>query len=129
MKTQELEERICQEALFDAELIANNAAPTFSAFLVECAERAEIKRSDIIRALNVDRNYGYQLINGTRMPARPQVLRMALLLRLDVSSAQKLLNLAGREALYVRRPEDARVVYCLEHDTPYEKACAFVWGE
>lgn len=64
MKTQELEERIRQEALFDAELIANNAAPTFSAFLVECAERAEIKRSDIIRALNVDRNYGTSLLTA-----------------------------------------------------------------
>lgn len=129
MKTEELEDRIRRTTHFNAALIDNNAAPTFSAFVAACAEQAGAKRAELIRALNVDRNYGYQLLNGTRLPTRAQVVRIALFLRLDVKCAQKLLNLAGREALYVRRPEDARVVYCLEHDMPFEEACAFVWGE
>lgn len=130
MKTEDLENKIRNSKRYSERLFeADNTLPSFMEFLSCCMKKRDVKRSQLIRAIDVDRNYGYQLINGTRAPTRVQVIKMALYLELDFKATQKLLNLAGREALYVRRPEDARTVYCIEHNIPYKKAFEFIWGE
>lgn len=129
MKTEELESKIKRTKRLDMNLIAENAPPSFAEYMQELIVQSGIKRSELIKALNVDRNYGYQMINGTRTPTRMQLLHIALYLKLDLKSTQRLLNLAGREALYVRRPEDAKTVHCLEHPMDFKRACEFIWGE
>ena len=129
MKTEELEAKIKRTKRLDMQLIQDNAPPSFAIYMQELITQNGIKRSELIKALNVDRNYGYQMINGTRTPTRIQLLRMALYMKLDLKCTQRLLNLAGREALYVRRPEDAKTVHCLEHPMDYKRACEFIWGE
>lgn len=113
----------------DMKVIKDNPPPEFSEYVIERLKERNIKRSVLIRVLNVDRNYGYQILNGTRVPTREQIIHIALFLGLDYPSAQKMLTLAKRDCLYVRRREDARIVHCLEHHLPYEKACEFIWGE
>ena len=129
MKTEELEAKIRRTKRLDMDLISENAPPTFSMYLQDLLKESGTKRSELIKALNVDRNYGYQMINGTRVPTRIQILRIALYIKLDLKRTQRLLNLAGREALYVRRPEDAKTVHCLEHPRDFKSACEFIWGE
>lgn len=129
MKTEELEAKIRRTKRLDMGLISDNAPPTFAIFMQDVMEECGVKRSELIKALNVDRNYGYQMLNGTRNPTSVQVLRIALYIKLDLKRTQRLLNLAGREALYVRRPEDAKTVHCLEHPMDFKKACQFIWGD
>lgn len=129
MKTEELEAKIRRTKSLDMKLIADNAPPSFTEYLQDLLTETGTKHSVLIKALNVDRNYGYQLLNGTRTPTRIQILRIALYIKLDLKRTQRLLNLAGREALYVRRPEDAKTVHCIEHHTDYKTACEFIWGE
>lgn len=129
MKTEDIEEKIRRTKRLDMDLIAKNPPPELSEFIQQQLDERGIKKSALIKALNVDRNYGYQMLNGTRIPTRHQLIKIALFLELDLKKAQRLLNLAGREALYVRRPEDARAVHCLEHPKEYRKACEFIWGE
>lgn len=129
MKTEEIESKIKCTKRLDMNMIADNPPPSFSEYIQRILEERGIKKSKLIKALNVDRNYGYQMLNGTRTPTRAQIIRIALYIKLDFSQTQRLLNLAGREALYVRRPEDAKAVHCLEHPMEFEKACEFIWGE
>lgn len=129
MKTEEIESKIKRTKRLDMNMIADNPPPSFSEYIQRILEERGIKKSKLIKALNVDRNYGYQMLNGTRTPTRAQIIRIALYIKLDFSQTQRLLNLAGREALYVRRPEDAKAVHCLEHPMEFEKACEFIWGE
>lgn len=129
MKTEELEARVKRSKNLNMELIENNPPPSYAVYVDELLSQAGVKRSELIKALNVDRNYGYQMLNGTRMPARDQLIKIALYLGLGLKTTQRLLNLAGREALYVRRPGDAKAIHCLEHHTEYKKACEFIWGE
>ena len=63
----------------------------------------------------MDRNYAYQLFNGTRRPTRNFLLRLALLLKLPEEETQRLLKVAGRPALYARNRRDAAVLYGLTH--------------
>ena len=109
-------------------VIEENTPPALSEYIIECMTEKGIKRSELIRALNMDRNYGYQILNGTRSPTRRQLIHIGLFLGLSVYQVQKMLTLGERDSLYVRRPEDAKIVHCLEHHMDYEKACEFIWG-
>lgn len=129
IKTVDIERMIKRTKHLDMKVIEDNPPPEFSEYVIERLKERNIKRSVLIRVLNVDRNYGYQILNGTRVPTREQIIHIALFLGLDYPSAQKMLTLAKRDCLYVRRREDVRIVHCLEHHLPYEKACEFIWGE
>ncbi|WP_432651198.1 hypothetical protein [Huintestinicola sp.] len=127
MQTADIERMIKRTKNLNMGVIEANPPPTFSEYVLSLLEEKGVKRSRLILALNMDRNYGYQILNGTRIPTRQQIIHMALFLGLDVAQTQKLLTLGKREALYVRRPEDAKIVHCLEHKMSYEKACEFIW--
>ncbi|MGN0675426.1 MAG: hypothetical protein ACI4KG_06725 [Oscillospiraceae bacterium] len=109
-------------------VIEENSPPTLSEYLLACLNEKGVKRSKLIRELNIDRNYGYQILNGTRTPTRQILIHIGLYLGLEVAQVQKMLTLGERDVLYVRRPEDAKIVHCLEHKLPYEEACEFIWG-
>ncbi|MGN0695472.1 MAG: helix-turn-helix domain-containing protein [Oscillospiraceae bacterium] len=111
------------------EIIEENAPPSLSEYIVQCINEKGMKRSELIRALNIDRNYGYQILNGTRTPTRKQIIHIGLFLGLELAQVQKMLTLGERDVLYVRRPEDARIVHCIEHHIEYEQACEFIWGD
>lgn len=128
MKTADIERMIKRTKNLNLKLIEEEPPPTFSEYVLSLLEEKGVKRSRLILALNIDRNYGYQILNGTRIPTRRQIIIIGLFLGLDVAQVQKLLTLGKREALYVRRPEDAKIVHCLEHKLPYAKACEFIWG-
>lgn len=111
------------------DVILDNPPPEFSGYIQDILEDKGVRRSDLIRALNIDRNYGYQILNGTRRPTKQQIIRIGLFLKLNAAQVQEMLCMCERVALYVRRPEDAKAIHCLEHETDYEKACEFIWGE
>ncbi len=81
-----------------------------------CALLAErgMTTKDAIRALGLDRSYGYQLFNGTRRPTRAALIRLAVLLELDLAGTNRLLQIGGRSPLYPRVREDAAVIFAIE---------------
>lgn len=109
--------------------IIENPPPAFQVYLQELLKEKSVKKSALIWALNVDRNHGYPMLNGTRLPTRVQLLHIAVYCRFDTKQTQRLLMLAGRGVLYVRRPEDAKTMHCLEHPMEYMQACQFIRGE
>lgn len=128
MKTVDIEKMIKRTKRLNMKIIEENAPPALSEYIIDCLNEKGIKRSELIRALNVDRNYGYQILNGTRTPTRQQIIHIGLFLGLEVAQVQKMLMLGERDVLYVRRPEDAKAVHCLEHHISFEEACEFIWG-
>ncbi len=129
IRTVDIERMIKRTKHLNMQLIEDNPPPELSSFILDCMREKNVKRSALIRVLNIDRNYGYQILNGTRMPTRIQLIHIGLFLKMDVVQVQKMLTLGKRDSLYVRRPEDAKIVHCLEHKMSYDKACEFIWGE
>ncbi len=103
--------------------------PEFTGYIQSIIEDKGVKRSDLIRALNLDRNYGYQILNGTRRPTKQHIIRIGLFLRMSLEQVQEILCMCERATLYEKRPEDAKVIYCFEQGMDYEKACEYIWGE
>ncbi|MCM1191523.1 MAG: helix-turn-helix transcriptional regulator [Butyrivibrio sp.] len=127
MLTSDIEKKLEQAEKFDEDLIRENPCPELSNFLSRCMERAGISRSECISALDLDRSYGYQILNGTRIPTRECLIRMGLLFGLSIEDLQRMLNMAGRHSLYVRDMFDAKVFYAIKHKMSYQAAVAFIW--
>ncbi len=129
MITSQLEERLLSTAEFDEELITENVCPDLCEILGEYIDKAGITRSELIRGLDLDRTYGYQLLNGTRNPTRKHLIQIGLFLRLDVDSLQRLLKTGRKKPLYVRDMFDARVYFAVGHKMSFKEALEFIWGE
>lgn len=128
MLTAELEERLKTTGDFDEGMIENNAPPELADVLSKYIDESNISKADVIRTLNVDRNYGYQILNGTRAPTRNCLIRIGLILKLDADQINYLLRLAGKQPLYVRNLVDAKVFYAVKHNMEYPEAVDFIWG-
>ena len=129
MDTNELYQRIVKNEEYQEQLVLDNPHPEFTAYLSSLMERRGVSRARLIRVLNVDRVYGYQLLNGIRRMKRDQVILCGLYLGLDLTEMDRLLRLAEREKLYVKDPHDARVVFAVGKGMNFEKARSFVWHE
>lgn len=127
MLTSDIEKKLEKNGKFDENLIKENLCPDLRDFLSICMEHAGISRADCISALDLDRSYGYQILNGTRIPTRDCLIRIGLLLGLSAEDFQRMLNIAGRRSLYVKNMLDAKVFYAIKHKMNYKDAVAFVW--
>ena len=70
---------------------------------------------DVIVGCNLSRSYAYQLLNGNRAPTKSFLLKLAFMLKLPETEAQRLLKIAGRHPLYARNRRDAAILYGLSH--------------
>ncbi len=127
--TTDLERKIREEQDFDEEAVLDNKAPDIHILINKYIIENNIPHTEIIRKLNVERSYGYQILNGKRVPTRTQLIRIGLIFKLSFKELQRMLKIAGKEVLYARNITDARVIYSLEHGLDYEKACEFIWEE
>lgn len=128
MLTTDLEQELKKPGAFDESTIEDNAPPQLSDVLNKYIDEKKMKKADVIRILNVDRNYGYQIFNGTRLPTRNSIIQIALILKLDTDQINYLLQLAGKSPLYVRNIVDAKVFYAVQHNMEYFDAVDFIWG-
>ncbi|MEE3467819.1 MAG: hypothetical protein VZQ83_05205 [Eubacterium sp.] len=69
---------------------------------------------DLIPGLGYERSYTYQMFNGTRVPTRVFLLRLAILLKLDYEETQRTLFVTGNTLLYAKIQFDAVMIYALE---------------
>lgn len=127
MLTKDIEEKLNRFNDFNEEIIENNAPPELYVLLNKYISDKKMKKADVIRKLNIDRNYGYLILNGTRMPTRNCIIQMSIMLGLEVEEIDYLLRLAGKSPLYVRNIVDARVFYAVKHHMNYFDAIDFIW--
>lgn len=129
MKTANIEEELENSDGFNERIITENPPPKLHVLLNAYMKEKGLTKTDVIRRLNIDRNYGYQVMCGKRTPTRNMLIRMALMFELNVEQTNYLLKLADKSMLYVRNFLDARVFYSIKHQMSYDNAIEFVWGE
>ena len=129
MQTSDIEEKLNTPAEFDNEMIEHNQPSELSDVLNRYINEKKMTKAEVIRILNVSRNYGYQILNGTRALTRNILLQISLILKLDIEQINYLLRLAEKPQLYVRNIVDARVFYAVKHHMKYLDAVDFIWGK
>ena len=117
--TDDLSKTLSSASSIDDYLKENEADLTPTPFIIQLeqylADR-NLKRSDLIKQMLIDRRYVYNLFDGSRKnPSREIVLQLCLAMKLSVSEANHLLNAAGVNELYARSPFDSVIIYCLQN--------------
>ena len=70
----------------------------------------------VIKKSQIDRTYGHQIFNGTRIPSRDKLIQLAFGFGLSLDETQTLLKKAGKSTLYAKVKRDAACIYGLSHD-------------
>lgn len=93
---------------------SSEGTQTLSEYLESLLESKGLKKSDIIRDADLQRNYGYQVFSGLRTPGRNKLLALCLSMQLTVKEAQYVLKLAGEGTLYSKNRRDAILIFALQ---------------
>lgn len=79
-----------------------------------CEERGLIPEQ-VIKKAQIDRTYGHQIFNGTRIPSRDKLIRLAFGFELSLEETQNLLKAAERSLLYPKIKRDAAIIFGITH--------------
>lgn len=86
------------------------------AYLSKLLKEHHLQPGNLIRDLELERSYAYQILRGTRKPTRILLLRIGFYLQLSLSEFQRMLSICQRAILYPRNRFDAAIIYALEHN-------------
>lgn len=88
---------------------------SISKYLRELCEERGMVPEQVIKKAQIDRTYGHQIFNGTRIPSRDKLIQIAFGFGLSMDETQKLLKSAGKSALYPKFKRDAAIIFGISH--------------
>ncbi|MEG2788587.1 MAG: hypothetical protein RR942_12305 [Romboutsia sp.] len=77
-----------------------------------CSEK-NISKSSLIKNAEIDRTYGYQILNGTKKPSRDKILKLCISANLNLEESNKALKLGNVGELYPKNPRDSVIIFAL----------------
>ena len=94
-------------------LAVPDASITLTSYFSEKLAEKAATASEVIRASQIQRNYGYQILNGQKKPGRDKVIALCLALSLSLDETQKALTISGDGLLYPRKCRDSILIFCI----------------
>lgn len=116
--TNTLQNRIIRANSFRNVLEKNGdafAEQSVSEYLNVLCGKYNVTPAEAIRQAHIERTYGYQIFNGTRVPSRDKLLQIAIGMGLSLEDTQDLLKTSGKSPLYPRIKRDAACIFGLSH--------------
>ncbi len=86
---------------------------SFTEYLDQKIEESHLKKSEIIRTIDMSRSYAYEVFNGFKNPSRDKVIMLAFGMKMDYEETQKLLIKAKHNPLHPKDRRDSIIMYCL----------------
>lgn len=94
------------------EILASSVSPiSFPAYINEKLADHHLSAADVIRASEIQRNYGYQILNGQKQPSRDKVIALCLALSLSLNETQRALTISQNGLLYPRIRRDSVLIF------------------
>lgn len=87
----------------------------FVHYLNDLLEKYNISKSDLLIKTTIQRNYGYQIMNGTKEGGRDKIIQIALAIKTNLDECNHLLDLSNNGNLYAKRKRDALLIYALNN--------------
>lgn len=101
-------------------VLENNAGEfeelTVSDYLSMLCSKYDKVPEHVIKKSQIDRTYGHQIFNGTRLPSRDKLIQLAFGFELSLEETQKLLRVSGKSTLYAKVKRDAVCIYAITHN-------------
>lgn len=110
--------KILKNANSAEEFIENNFDDiknmTFVEYLTQCMAGHNMNRAQVIDGANIQKNYGYQIFDGSKKPSRDKVLALCFSMALSLDETNRLLKLSDHAILYPRIKRDSIIIFALE---------------
>lgn len=88
---------------------------SISEYLNELLEEKQLKKSEVIRRANLDKNYAYQIFNGNKLnPSRNKVLMISIGMGLTLTETRRLLKICNQSDLYIRNARDSVIIFGID---------------
>ncbi len=87
---------------------------SFTEYLTQCMNSRNMTRAKVIDGANIQKNYGYQIFDGSKKPSRDKVLSLCFSMALSVEESNRLLKLSDHAILYPRIARDSIISFALE---------------
>ena len=87
---------------------------TFPEYLNELMCARSMTSSRLISEAQIQRNYGYQILDGRRNPSRDKVISLCLALKLELPETQRALTLTKNGQLYSKNKRDSILIFSLQ---------------
>lgn len=87
---------------------------SFSEYLNEKIRESGKTAAFIIQTAQIQRNYGYQILDGSKNPGRNKVIALSLALQLLLEDTQRALILSGESILYSKNKRDSILIFSVQ---------------
>lgn len=74
-----------------------------------------LKKANIIKAADLDRTYGYQILSGKKYASRDKILRLCIAAKFTLEETNRLLSLGSYSRLYSKDRRDVVLAFALNH--------------
>ena len=99
---------------YTSSLSEHTGHTSFEEYMTAYLKEHHISESELIQSSQIQRNYAYQILNGSKNPGREKVLALCLAAGMNYEETQRALTLAGWGKLYPRRKEDSVIIFAIE---------------
>ncbi len=101
-----------------SQFIFNNKGSFFEddieLFWKNIISRSNLSNSQIINMADFSYCYFYEVIGGRKAPTKDKVVRLALVMKMDITECQQALRLSGRASLHPNNRRDCILIYSIE---------------
>ena len=73
-----------------------------------------LKKSEVIQQAEIERTYGYQILNGTKKPSRDKLIQLCFGAKFTFEETQMALKKTGFAPLYPKNKRDCIIIYAIK---------------
>ena len=85
-------------------------------YLQQLLDEKGLSRPKVVAEAGLNATYGYEVFMGKKHPSREKVLPLIFAMKCTLQEANRMLQAAGVNELYVKDRRDAIIIFCLDHD-------------
>lgn len=114
--TDELLNSIVNSKRVDALLSSESSSEKdLGSYLTAKLEEKGLKKSEVIKAAQLNETFGYQIFSGSRKPSRNYIIALGFAMGLDVHDLRLALCHGDAGDLYAKNRRDAIILFCASH--------------
>ena len=87
-----------------------------SEYILELCTARGLKKNEIIRNADIYRTYGYEILNGKKLPSRDKLLQICIGNEFSLDEANRCLTIGKLGILYAKDPRDSIIIYALNNN-------------
>lgn len=91
-------------------------------YLNDLIRKSGLSAGQVIQRSGIQRNYGYQILDGTKHPGRDKVLALGMALGLPLDEVQRILAIAKEGILYPKCKRDSILIFCINRSMCVQEA-------